>query len=384
MNEVSAVVETGPGTEITPEATAAARAGESAGVSAGMGRSRGGLSERELGEVLGAFNEVTQKLQSAHETLRAEVVRLQGELRAANEQIERGRRLAALGEMAAGIAHEVRNPLGSIRLYAKMLVDDLADRAPQRQTAEKIGAAVRGLDAVVLDVLAFAREMRVRGGPVEARALLERALEECIAGGGEGERVQVAWSEGEKAGRGRRGRSGGAADGSVWCDADLMHRALVNIIRNSIEAMREPGAEERGSRLTLGWGERAIAAADGRVRRYAAITVRDTGPGVPPGVMERMFNPFFTTRATGTGLGLAIVHRIVDAHGGRVSVRNCADSGEGSGAVVELLLPTGAAMGGGGLEAGDGDGCTAPMVYGPAAAACGTATEASFAGHGGR
>jgi signal transduction histidine kinase len=292
------------------------------------------LGERDLAELLGAFNDVTAKLQSAHESLRAEVVRLQGELRQANEQIERGKRLAALGEMAAGIAHEVRNPLGSIRLYARMLVDDLAvggDRQRERAVAEKIGAATRGLDAVVTDVLAFARETRLDAAPVEVGGLITRAVEECLASDRD---------ENASAGRVHVVRDDEMAemDGEiVVCDPSLLHRTLVNVMRNGIQAMRDAGG---ACELRISVERRSLPDSSGAAREFTAIVVRDSGPGIPPGVMERMFNPFFTTRATGTGLGLAIVHRILDAHGGRVLVRNAEpEDGRGGGAVVELLLP---------------------------------------------
>jgi signal transduction histidine kinase len=118
----------------------------------------------------------------------------------------------------------------------------------------------------------------------------------------------------------------------VVCDPMLVHRALVNVVRNAVQAMREGGGV---CELRVGVERRALPDSAGSPRSYTAVTVRDSGPGIPAGVMERMFNPFFTTRATGTGLGLAIVHRIMDAHGGRVLVRNA----EGGGAIVELLLP---------------------------------------------
>lgn len=278
------------------------------------------LRQEDLGELLSAFNEATARLHGAHEALRAEVARLQGELREANEQLERSRRLAALGEMAAGIAHEVRNPLGSIRLYARMLVQDLADRPGEQRVAEKIGAAVRGLDAVVGDVLNFARELRVRPTPALARTLLEGAAEEALAEDRAGEvRVEVEAPD----------------DAVLECDEQLVHRALVNIIRNAVEAMRShiDPAMARPAVLTLR-AHASVADADAVV-----LTIRDTGPGIPPGAIERIFNPFFTTRATGTGLGLAIVHRIVDAHGGSIRVRNIVESGATLGAEVELILP---------------------------------------------
>ncbi len=267
----------------------------------------------DLAELMAAFNEVTARLEGTHESLRREVARLEAELREANEQLQRSRRLAALGEMAAGIAHEVRNPLGSIGLYAGMLEQDLADRPGERQTAVKIGAAVRGLDRVVGDVLSFAREVRVRRSPVEASSLFSAALEACAPAPG----IRVARRDHER------------TDATVLdVDTGLAIQALVNIIRNALQAMEEAPPPPRGVHtLTLdapcpaGW---------------AVLSVGDTGPGVGRDVIDRMFNPFFTTRATGTGLGLAIVHRIVDAHGGRVAVR---DHAPARGATFELQFP---------------------------------------------
>jgi signal transduction histidine kinase len=276
----------------------------------------GAMSPGDLAELLGAFNEVTARLQRTHESLRAEVARLSGELSQANEQLERSRRLAGLGQMAAGIAHEVRNPLGSIGLYARMLMEDLADRPQERRIAGKIAAAVRGLDGVVGDVLSFARQLQISLAPACPAELMERALDAAVPGGVSVE-VRRCW---------------GPELPFLDCDADRVHQALVNIIRNALEAMDEIQGERV---LTLGISARCLGERDA-----AGLWVADTGPGVNAEVVERMFNPFFTTRAAGTGLGLAIVHRIIDAHGGRVEVRNNT-SGQGGapGATVELILP---------------------------------------------
>lgn len=273
----------------------------------------GHVTAGDLAELMAAFNEVTSRLQGTHETLQREVARLREELRAANEQLQRTRRLAALGEMAAGIAHEVRNPLGSIRLYARMLEQDLGDRPEERQIAGKIAAAVGGLDAVVSDVLVFSRELRVRPESCDPAELLTRALE-------------ASWSlEAAEAGIRVVRRHDGA--GAALCDPGLMHQALVNVIRNALEAMGDSAPPRTGHELRLECGI---------VEHEFAFRIADTGPGVDDDVVDRMFNPFFTTRPTGTGLGLAIVHRIVDAHGGRIVV---SEKGEGCGTVFELLLP---------------------------------------------
>jgi two-component system sensor histidine kinase HydH len=269
------------------------------------------MTPADLAELMSAFNEVTGRLERTHENLQREVVRLNQELREANEALQRSRRLAALGEMAAGIAHEVRNPLGSIGLYAHMLEEDLADRPAQRATAAKISQAVRGLNAVVGDVLSFAREVRIEPGALDGRAVLERAAEVCLAESPLRPRVEVR-----------------ARAGVIWADPLLLSQALVNIVRNALQAMQEAPAPEGGHVLRL--ESRTLPSGE------ALVEVVDTGPGVDDRTLERMFNPFFTTRKTGTGLGLAIVHRIVDAHRGRVLVRN---TPAGRGAVFQIVLP---------------------------------------------
>ena len=271
----------------------------------------------ELADIMSAYNNATQNLQRSHEALANEVVRLQRELASTDAQLQRSKRLAALGEMAAGIAHEIRNPLAAIRLYSQLLEDDLScegDRVNGREeaadTARKIGSVVRGLNGIVTDVLTFAREIKPRKREVEASVLFDRAVE---AQRPALDSASVLVHRPDRAGR-------VVFDG----DLDLLQQAMVNLIRNAADAMREQHGSPR--ELTLD-----ARSEDGLV----VLTVRDSGPGIASDDVDRIFNPFFTTRNTGTGLGLAIVHRIIDAHSGTIDVRN-----EG-GAVFELSIPVG-------------------------------------------
>lgn len=281
----------------------------------------GTLTPADLAGLMASFNDVTARLERTHDELKGEVARLTRELTDANAALERSRRLAALGEMAAGIAHEVRNPVGSIRLYARMLEEDLAGSPRQAGVARKIGGAAVELDRIVRDVLAFAREIRVRPHPCDASDLLGRALDECAAAGIPG------WGSIEVVREDLR-----REPVRVRGDDALLVRAMANLIRNAAEAMCESGSPVR--RLTL-----SAEQADEGGASVAVLVVRDTGPGVSPDAVARMFNPFFTTRASGTGLGLAIVHRIADAHRGRVAIGN----EPAGGARAELVVP-GASM----------------------------------------
>jgi signal transduction histidine kinase len=230
--------------------------------------------------------------------------------------------------MAAGIAHEVRNPLGSIQLYAQMLAEDVAGQPDQVELCAKIQRAVMGLDAVVRDVLSFARETTIRPEPTTADDLLDRALASCaslLVG------IEVD-----------RERSVLALD--VCADAGLIVQALGNVIRNAVEAMIEGNPAVK--RLTVRADRRRVRCSDGGQEPRIVFSIADTGPGISPDVVERVFNPFFTTRKTGTGLGLAIVHRIVDAHGGHVNIKSDASGGTGgaggavgTGTIVEINLP---------------------------------------------
>jgi signal transduction histidine kinase len=273
------------------------------------------LSASDLTELMASFNEVTARLENTHTQLRSEVGRLTNELSQANEALQRSKRLAALGEMAAGISHEIRNPLGSIRLYAKMLEEDLVELPEQQGVAEKIARAVRGLDGIVSDVLTFAKELRVHKARCLLSDVIDVSVEACQA-----QLIGISVSK-------------PAQDFTICCDCGLVQQAMVNILRNAAEANRSVG--------TCGI-DIEIEAGDVLEEESVVIRVRDQGDGMPAEVIERMFNPFFTTRATGTGLGLAIVHRMMDAHDGQVVVFNNSNEANAEhGATVELHLPVG-------------------------------------------
>src|SRR5262249_28172477 len=185
-------------------------------------------------------------------------------------------------------------------------------------------------DGVVGDVLSFAREVRVCPERHDPAEVLDRALEASGTGPGQlGAGVKVVQR--------CRVKGGGIAKGvraELRCDAGLMHQALVNIIRNALQSMEEMQAPEGGHVLTLEAGP--VKSEDGSAA--FSLSVTDTGPGMSPQTIDRMFNPFFTTRAAGTGLGLAIVHRIVDAHSGRILVRS-RTSGPERGTTFNIILP---------------------------------------------
>lgn len=308
---------------------------------------KGTLSPADLEPLMRAFNEVTARLSTAHESLSAQVVRLKQELSEANRQVQRSKHLAMLGEMAAGIAHEVRNPLGSIMLYARQMEQDLGDRPEQKQTAGKIASAVGKLDLIVRDVLAFSRETRIRTTSVSVAELFEAAVEAARNDSAMWRGVQVV------------GPTAAAGAIEVICDPTMLHQALVNVIRNAVEIMHESGASTERT-ITIDARRQEVMDSLGKARPMVVLSVRDSGPGISEVDAARVFTPFFTTRATGTGLGLAIVHRIIDAHGGRVSIGNVvgdattrpaserratktatkmATKAPATGAVVEIMLP---------------------------------------------
>ncbi|MBX3355958.1 MAG: hypothetical protein KF724_09700 [Phycisphaeraceae bacterium] len=279
---------------------------------------RSDASPPDLPDLLRVFNEVSSRLSETHRRLEERVAGLQRELEEARDGLRRSRALAGLGEMAAGIAHEIRNPLASIALHAEVLREDLADRPEQCEVLDKIARAITRLDSIVGGVLRFARSARSATRSALVIESVQEALAACSAEiESEGASVEVRVpSELEVSG-----------------DLESIVQALVNLVRNAVEAIVAAGHDGGSIRIDAGMRERL--GADGCRTPMICIAVEDSGTGFDPAIMDRVFTPFVTTRASGTGLGLAIVHRIADAHGGAVRIERSSLGG----ARVELLLP---------------------------------------------
>lgn len=261
----------------------------------------------ELGRIILAYSEVTEKLQQSHERLEKTVMRLRDELSEKNRLLERKNRLAALGEMAAGMAHEIRNPLGGIQLYASMLARDVSDRPESAAVVEKIRNGVRRLEGLVSQVLQFTREIRPTAEACDLAAVIDEAVELASP------QLQA---------KGLRCEVEIERPLVVQVDGRLMGQAVLNLLLNAVDA-----TEHGGVRIT------ARAHTDQEVRQLLMV-IEDDGPGIEAEVMDRIFNPFFTTKDSGTGLGLAIVHRIIEAHDGSIRVSNR----EGGGARFEIRI----------------------------------------------
>ena len=215
-------------------------------------------------------------------------------------ELERGRRLAALGEMSAVLSHELRNPLASLKGHAQLLVEVLPESGPARGKAERVVAESVRLEALANDLLDFVRSGELAPAPVAPAELVRAAAAE----------VDAARIELDTAGAPAR-----------WSlDASRLRQALVNILRNAVQASPE-GA--------------AVTARVGLDAGRLVITVRDRGAGIPPGDEAKIFEPFHTRRVKGVGLGLAIARRIVEQHGGTIAASNH----DGGGAVFRMTLP---------------------------------------------
>ncbi len=250
----------------------------------------------DLGRSILAFSDLTEKLQTSHDQLAQTVHRLQSELGEKNRLLERSNRLAALGEMAAGMAHEIRNPLGGIQLYSSILAQDLVDRPESLQLVHKISGGVKRLEGLVSSVLQFTREISANVVNTDLAEVIEQAVDlalpQLLA------RKVVCHVSGPHPMR-------------VTVDPLLLGQAVLNLVLNASEAI------DGGGTIDIFFGPPLDD--DNRQLR---LLVTDSGPGIPADVLDRIFNPFFTTKETGTGLGLAIVHRVVEAHDGIITASN--------------------------------------------------------------
>jgi signal transduction histidine kinase len=224
-------------------------------------------------------------------------------LRELEVQHERNKRLIAMGEMAAKIVHEVRNPLCSIELYATMLEQDLSNTA-HRDLAAGISSGISSLNTILANMLAFARPHRPARMPVR----LDRIVGDALRMAGpfiEARGVRIAYT---------------GQDCIIEGDGELLKQVLLNIIINAVQAVRDAGT---------------VAVTIRRENGNVSVIVQDNGTGISRGNLERIFDPFFTTKDSGTGLGLAIASSIMQAHHGSITV----ESEEGVGSTFLLHFP---------------------------------------------
>jgi two-component system sensor histidine kinase HydH len=217
------------------------------------------------------------------------------EVRTLRREVARSQRLASVGRLAAGVAHEIRNPLSSIKGFATYFKQRYPDRPEDQQTADIMIQEVDRLNRVVGQLLEFAKPVPVKPKPVSLQALLDDS-------------IKLIRDRAAEKGISIRTQNNAQAD-EVRIDPDRINQVLLNLYLNAIDSM------EKGGELKV------EISSDGQPRDVV-IQVSDTGHGVSREDLSRIFEPYFTTKSTGTGLGLAIAHNIVEAMGGKITVES--------------------------------------------------------------
>jgi signal transduction histidine kinase len=241
-----------------------------------------------LEDLITRFQSASESLEHAYRDLQGRVQSLTQELEREREERIRLERLAAMGEMAMELAHEIRNPLGSIELYASMLEGEYADQ---------IVHSVRLLNHSVTNVLQFGKPIMPMPAQMSVLNLLEgiRAFLQPIA---QQKKIQIAMDC--------------DADCFVVADYELLHRMLLNLVLNALREIPTEGTVSLKGQVA---------------GRDLVIVVEDTGPGIQEDRLARIFDPMFSTSREGSGLGLPIVKRIVESHKGSIDVTSAYGSG---------------------------------------------------------
>jgi two-component system sensor histidine kinase HydH len=240
------------------------------------------------------------------------ILRDLGEVRSLQEEIRRKEKLAAVGSLAAGIAHEIRNPLSSIKGLATYFGNKFAETDEDKESAGVMVREVDRLNRVISELLEFARPSELKLKQKNIKELLEHSVR-LVQQDAKSNNIEIDLA---------------VSDGlpSALLDPDRFSQALLNLYLNAIQAMDEGGVLSVKSTL----GE------EGEIK----VEIADTGAGINPNDLNKVFDPYFTTKTKGTGLGLAIVHKIIEAHNGEIRIR----SAPGKGTVFTLLMPTSASQ----------------------------------------
>jgi two-component system sensor histidine kinase HydH len=231
------------------------------------------------------------------------------EVRHLKKEVARTQRLASLGNLAAGVAHEIRNPLSSIKGFATYFKERYRDNPQDGKTADIMVQEVERLNRVISQLLEFARPMTLEKKRASLQELIPLSLR-LIEGQAREQKITIQQEFARET-------------PDVMIDADKMQQVLLNLYLNAL------GFMEAGGILTVALSP----SSDRRVN----IVIADTGTGIDKKELAQIFDPYFTTRPSGTGLGLSIVHKIIEAHGGEINIT----STPGEGTTVSILLPAG-------------------------------------------
>jgi len=235
------------------------------------------------------------------------ILRDLSEIRRLEAEIRRQEKLAAMGGLAAGVAHEVRNPLSSIKALATYFEGQFDKGSEARDAADVMAQEVDRLNRVITELLEFARPTDLRLAPTDMGSLLSRSIQ-LIQQDAANKQVTIESETGK-------------ALCKAWVDPDRLAQCLLNLYINAIQAMPDGGSLKVSCQSIKG--------------DHISISVKDSGTGISPDGVNRIFDPYFTTKKNGTGLGLAIVYKIIEAHLGRITV----GSNPSGGTSFTIILP---------------------------------------------
>lgn len=248
-----------------------------------------------LEEAFTKFTEASARLEERHLALQLETEELRTQLKKKDLEIQRAERLATLGEMAAAIAHEVRNPLGAIKLFLSLLADDMRDRPDSLALVKNIDHSIESLDHVVSNILQFSKGHKAQLFPLNLHAVIQEQVTQC-----RGSYPEVTWDV---------KLSGGPF---VAGNEHTLRQVFHNLLLNACQAMKGKGQ----ALVTVSANPQGTT-----------VAISDSGPGIAAAVINRLFEPFVTTRNEGTGLGLAIVKQVLDNHGATITANNRSSGG---------------------------------------------------------
>lgn len=253
------------------------------GCAKGKADESGGAATLQL--AFARFSEAGSRLEKRYSELSRETEELRRRLKEKDAEIERSAKLAMLGETAAAIAHEVRNPLGAIRLFTSLLRQDLRERPESLQLVDEIEKSLTVLDHSVENILQFARKQKPSFAPLNLHALIQEQSDLLLRAQKSELRIELELG----------------ANPYIRGNEHALRQVFYNLFLNAAQAMHWNGCIR-------------IKSAD-QAPGSVSICIHDSGPGIAESVRTRLFEPFVTTRSEGTGLGLAIVRQILESHG---------------------------------------------------------------------